>query len=68
MRSLRIILILAASQLRILSRMRAIVAVLVLPGIVLYTIFTLIFSGPAGRPFRVAVVDQDRTVASKKLI
>lgn len=68
MRSLRIIFILAASQLRILSRMKAIVAVLVLPGIVLYTVFTLIFSGPAGRPFRVAVVDQDQTVASKKLI
>lgn len=68
MRSLRIILILAASQLRILSRMRAIVAVLVLPGIVMYTVFTLIFAGPAGRPFRVAVVDQDQTVASRKLI
>jgi ABC-2 type transport system permease protein len=68
MRSLRIILILAAVRLRVLSRMRAIVAVLLLPGIVLYTVFTLIFSGPAGRPFRVAVVDQDQTVASGKLI
>jgi len=68
MRSLRIILILAASQLRILSRMRAIVAVLLLPGIVLYTVFTLIFAGPAGRPFRVAVVDEDQTAASRKLI
>lgn len=68
MRSLRIILTLAAVRLRVLSRMRAIVAVLLLPGIVLYTVFTLIFSGPAGRPFRVAVVDQDQTAASKKLI
>lgn len=68
MRSLRIILVLAGSHLRVLSRMRAIVAVLILPGIVLYTIFTLIFAGPAGRPFRVAVVDLDQTPASRKLV
>jgi ABC-2 type transport system permease protein len=68
MRSLRIILFLAGKQLRILSRMRAILAVIFLPGIVLYTVFTLIFAGPAGRPFRVAVVDLDNSPESARLI
>lgn len=68
MRSIRIILYLAGKHLLILSRMRAIVAVIFLPGIVLYTVFTLIFQGPAGRPFRVAVIDHDNTPASSTLI
>ncbi|MBN2562727.1 MAG: ABC transporter permease [Phycisphaerae bacterium] len=68
MRSLRIILYLAGKQLRILSRMRAVLAVVFLPGIVLYSVFTLIFAGPAGRPFRVAVVDLDGTRESRQLI
>ncbi len=68
MRSLRIILFLAGKQLRVLSRMRAILAVIFLPGMVLYTVFTLIFAGPAGRPFRVAVVDLDGSPESARLI
>lgn len=68
MRSLRIILVLAGKHLRVLSRMRAILAMIFLPGIVLYTIFTWIFAGPAGRPFRVAVVDLDDTPASRRLV
>ena len=48
--------------------MRAILAVILLPGIVLYTIFTFIFSGPAGRPFKVAVIDQDNTAQSRQMI
>ncbi len=70
MRSIRIILCLAGKHLRILSRMRAILAVMLLPGIVLYTVFTFIFAGPAGtvRPFRVAVVDLDDTPQSHQLI
>ncbi len=68
MRSLRIVLLLAGKHLRILSRMRAILLVIFLPGIVLYSIFTAIFSGPAGRPFKVAVVDLDETPQSRQLI
>jgi ABC-2 type transport system permease protein len=70
MRSLRIILILAGKQLRILSRMPAILLVIFLPGIVMYSVFTKIFEGPAGvsRPFRVAVVDQDDSEESRRLI
>ena len=70
MRSLRIIFFLAGKQIRILLRMRAVLAVIFLPGIVMYTVFTLIFAGPAGvsRPFRVAVVDQDNTAESRRLI
>ncbi len=68
MRSLRIIFVLAGKHLRILSRMRAILLVLMLPGVVLYTVFTLIFSGPAGRPFKVGIVDMDDSEASRKLI
>lgn len=70
MRSWRIIFFLAGKQVRILLRMPAVLAVIFLPGIVMYTVFTLIFAGPAGvnRPFRVAVVDQDDTAASRRLI
>ncbi len=68
MKSLRLILTLAGHRLRILSKLRSVMIVLILPGIVLYSVFTLIFSGPAGRPFRVAVVDQDNTAASAALI
>ncbi len=68
MQFLRTILTLAAHRLRILSKLRAVMIVLIIPGIVLYSVFTLIFSGPAGRPFRVAVVDQDNTAASAALI
>ena len=68
MRSLRIVLILAAKELRILSRMPGILAVIFVPGIVMYAVFTKIFEGPAGRPFRVAVIDQDGTAESGKLI
>lgn len=70
MRSLRIILTLAGSQLRVLFRMPAILLVVFLPGIVMYTVFTKIFEGPAGvrRPFRAAVVDLDDTPRSRELI
>ncbi len=70
MRSLRIVLILAGKQLRILSRMPGILLVIFVPGIVMYSVFTKIFEGPAGvgRPFRAAVVDLDRTEASRRLI
>lgn len=68
MRSLRIVFLLAGKHLLILSRMRAILLVVFLPGIVLYSIFTAIFSGPAGRPFKVAVVDLDNTPQSRQLI
>ncbi|HWL95561.1 MAG TPA: ABC transporter permease [Phycisphaerae bacterium] len=68
MRTLRIILLLAGTQLRIILRNRATAVFLIIPGIILYSIFTSIFAGSAGRPFRVAVVDQDNTPASKKLI
>jgi ABC-2 type transport system permease protein len=70
MRSLRIILVLTASHLRILFRMPAILLVVFLPGVVMYTVFTKIFEGPAGvrRPFRAAVVDLDDTPRSRELI
>jgi ABC-2 type transport system permease protein len=70
MRSLRIILVLAGKQLRILARMPALLLVVFLPGIVMYSVFTEIFSGPAGvgRPFRAAVVDLDDTPQSRELI
>ncbi|MFH1417012.1 MAG: ABC transporter permease [Planctomycetota bacterium] len=70
MRSLRIILVLAGKQLRILSRMPAILLVIFLPGIVMYSVFTKIFEGPAGvrRPFRAAVVDLDHSEESRRLI
>ena len=70
MRSLRIILLLAGKQLRILARMPAILLVVFLPGIVMYSVFTKIFEGPAGvgRPFRAAVVDLDNTPQSRELI
>ena len=70
MRSLRIIAILAGKDLRILGRSKSTLMVIFLPGIVLYTIFTSIFGGPAGagRPFKVAVVDEDRSEASRQLI
>ncbi len=68
MRSLRIILVLAGKQLRMLFRMPAILLVIFLPGIVMYTVFTKIFEGPAGRPFRAAVVDMDRSEGSHELI
>lgn len=71
MRSLRIIALLVGKDLRILCRSKATLAVIFIPGIVLYTIFTNIFSGPAGggvRPLRVAVIDEDQTTASRQLI
>ena len=70
MRSLRIIALLAGKDLRILGRSKSTLMVIFLPGIVLYTIFTSIFGGPAGagRPFKVAVVDQDKSEASRELI
>lgn len=68
MRSLRIVIALAGKQLRILFRLPAILAVLFVPGVVMYTIFTLIFSGPAGRPFRIAIVDEDQSAASRALV
>lgn len=58
----------AFTQLRIIVRSRATVLFMLVPGIVLYTIFTTIFSGAAGRPFRVAVIDMDQTKASARLI
>lgn len=68
MRSIRIICILAGRHVRVLLRSPATLAVVFLPSVVLYTIFTQIFSGPAGRPFRVAVIDQDQSPVSKRLI
>lgn len=70
LRSLRIIFLIAGNGLRILCRSKATLAVMFLPGIVLYTVFTNIFSGPAGagRPFRVAVIDEDHSDASRELI
>ncbi len=68
MRSIRIILILAGKQLRVLSRMPGILLVIFVPGIVMYSIFTKIFEGPAARPFKAAVVDLDQTRQSRKLI
>lgn len=68
MRSLRIICVLAGKHIRVLTRSPATLAVIFLPGIVLYTIFTAIFAGPAGRPFRVGVIDQDASPASQRLL
>lgn len=68
MRTLRIILILTGKQLRVLSRMPGILLVIFVPGIVMYSVFTKIFEGPAGRPFKVAVVDHDESDESRKLI
>ncbi len=68
LRSARIILLLSGTQLRVLIRSRATAIFMLIPGIILYTIFTSIFSGAAGRPFRVAVIDQDHSPASQKLI
>ncbi len=68
LRSLRIIGLLAARQMLMLARMRAIVLVLIVPGAVLYTVFTKIFEGQAGRPFYVAVIDFDKSEASQRLI
>ncbi len=70
MRSLRTILVLAGKNVRILLRMPAILLVIFMPGIVMYTVFTCIFEGPAGvsRPFRAAVIDLDDTEASHALI
>jgi ABC-2 type transport system permease protein len=68
MRSLRIICVLAGKHFRILSRTPSTLLVIFLPGIVLYTIFTQIFAGPAGRPFRVAVIDEDKSTQSAELI
>ena len=70
MRSIRIIFLLAAKHLRVLSRTPGIVLVIFLPGIVMYSVFTKIFEGPAGvgRPFRAGVVDLDGSEESRKLI
>jgi ABC-2 type transport system permease protein len=68
MRDARIIVTIAWKHFRILSRSRATLAVIFLPGIVLYTIFTQIFAGPAGRPFKVAVIDRDGSAAAAALI
>ncbi len=55
-------------HLRVLLRSPATLAVVFLPGIVLYSIFTAIFAGPAARPFRVAVIDHDESSHSRRLI
>lgn len=70
MRSLKTILVLAGKNTRILLRTPAILLVIFMPGIVMYTVFTCIFEGPAGvsRPFRAAVIDLDDTEASRALI
>jgi ABC-2 type transport system permease protein len=68
MRAVRIVLLLAVKNLRLISRSRGTILVIFLPGIVLYAIFASIFSGAAGRPFRVAVIDEDRSEASATLI
>jgi ABC-2 type transport system permease protein len=70
MRSIRLILVLAGRRLLALSRMRAILLVIFVPGIVMYAFFTKIFEGPAGagRPFRAAVIDEDDSPASRRLI
>lgn len=65
---MKIIFLLSSTQLRVLLRSRATAIFMLIPGIILYTIFTSIFSGAAGRPFRVAVIDLDQSAASTRLI
>ena len=74
MRSVRIIAALVGKQLRILSRMPAILLVIFLPGIVMYAVFTKIFEGPSssgggsGVTFKLGVLDLDESYASKALV
>lgn len=74
MRSIRIIAALVGKQLRILSRMPAILLVIFLPGIVMYAVFTKIFEGPssssgvAGVTFKLGVLDLDESFASRALV
>ncbi len=72
MRRIRLILILAGRQLLELSRMPGILAVIFVPGIVLYAIFTLVLptgGGGGGMPqIKLAVVDHDDTSASQSLV
>ncbi len=74
MRSVRIIAALVGKQLRILSRMPAILLVIFLPGIVMYAVFTKIFEGSsssgggAGVTFKLGVLDLDESYASKALV
>ena len=72
MRHLRLIWVLAGRSVRELSRMPGVLAVCFVPGIVLYAIFTLVFSGAtdsSGKPpqIDVALADLDQTGASKRL-
>lgn len=62
--------LLAGKDLRVLGRSKSTLMVIFLPGIVLYTIFTSIFGGPAGagRPFKVALVDEDQSQESRDLV
>lgn len=75
MRHLRLVLVIAGRGLREVSRMPGILAVIFVPGIVLYLIFTVIFVGGSGDKggtttpkVVVAVVDRDQSVPSTRLI
>ena len=48
--------------------MPGILLVIFVPGIVMYSVFTKICEGPAGRPFKVAVIDRDDSAESHKLV
>jgi len=70
MRSLRLILALSGKALLVRWRTPGILLAVFVPGIVMYSVFTMIFAGPAAiaRPFRAAVIDQDDSPASRALI
>lgn len=72
MRHLRLILTLAGRNLRELSRMPGVLAVIFVPGAVLYLVFTAVMPGGGGGSgglpqLRLAVVDLDRSPASDRL-
>jgi len=74
-RHMRLVLVIAGRGLLELSRMPGILAIIFVPGIVLYLIFTVIFVGGGDDDNAVAmprivaaVVDQDRSIASENLI
>lgn len=74
LRHLRLIATITSRGLRELWRMPGVLAVIFVPGVVLYSIFTMMFSGGGdgrddARPApRVIVVDDDRSPASARLI
>lgn len=73
MRHVRLVLLLAGWKLRTLARMPGILAVIFLPGMVLYAVFTMVLptgnAGGGGLPqMRVALVDEDDSPASRSLV